>query len=322
MLYLNDEHLTELGTDWNAHCDVIEKAVACIVTNDYAQPVKPYLRYRDLTNRIIAMPAFIGGETNSAGIKWIASFPSNLDKGIRRANSVTILNKGETGEPYCILNTPVVSGIRTAAVTGLVLRKWLEVRQDQTEFNVGMTGFGPIGQLHLDMAFSLLGDRLKSFKIFDPRPVDEAKIPAEYRDRVEVVQSWEESFAGVDIFMTCTVSSAPYIDAEPIEGSLHLNVSLRDYKDSWVKYADVMLVDDWEEVNREKTDIEMMHINQGLNEDDVHPIQAVIKEGFFQALKPTDVVMFNPMGMAIFDIAVGEYLFNLASANSVGVSLN
>lgn len=321
MLYLNDEHVIGLNADWNELCSTIEEAVGCIARNDYAQPVKPYLRYRNLVNRIIAMPAFAGGNINSAGIKWIASFPGNIEKGIRRANSVTILNEGDTGIPYCIFNTPVVSGLRTAAVTGLVMRKWLEKQKQDRTYTVGMTGFGPIGKLHMDMAFTLLGDKLREFRIYDLRPVDINTIPEQYRSRVKISGSWEEAFDGADIFMTCTVSKAPYIDRAPVKGSLQLNVSLRDYKDSWMSFADVILVDDWEEVNREKTDIEMMHLNQGLKKEGVFEIASLLEADFFSRFGPEAVYMFNPMGMAVFDIATAHFLYKMAKERKAGVEL-
>ncbi len=49
---------------------------------------------------------------------------------------------------------------------------------------------------------------------------------------------WEARYDDADVFVTCTVSPAAYIDRRPKPGSLQLNVSLRDYKPEvfdWVK---------------------------------------------------------------------------------------
>ncbi len=146
--------------------------------NDVAQPIKPYLRYRDLANRIIAMPAFVGGDIAIAGIKWIASFPANIQKGIPRAHSVTILNAADTGAPLCVVNTSLISGIRTAAVTGVVLREYLENINHVAPLKVGITGFGPIGQLHLDMLSHIAADRVEEVRIYDIRSVDISKVPS------------------------------------------------------------------------------------------------------------------------------------------------
>jgi len=169
MKYISEQDIQQFPLDWNAQIDCIKAACFAVSNADYSQPIKPYLRFRDLSNRIIAMPAFIGGELNSAGLKWIASFPKNLQKGLQRAHSVIILNDVETGAPYCIINSGTVSGIRTAAVTGLMLKEWLKARTEGS-VNVGMTGFRPIGRLHYKMARSVLGDRLKSFRLYDLNP--------------------------------------------------------------------------------------------------------------------------------------------------------
>jgi len=126
MLYLNEKDLTKIGYNWNATIDNIEQAVHCLHNKDFVQPVKPYLRYRDLTNRIIALIAFVGGKINLAGIKWIASFPDNINHGLPRAHSVVILNNADTGAPVGIINTALLSIIRTASVSGLMIRYFLK----------------------------------------------------------------------------------------------------------------------------------------------------------------------------------------------------
>lgn len=320
MLYLNEQHLRSIGVNWKEMTELIRQACLALAHNDYAQPVKPYLRYRNRVNRIIAMPAFVGGEINKAGIKWIASFPGNIENGNPRAHSVTILNDASTGAPVCIINTAHISGIRTAAVSGFVLGEWLKKRSN-SKFKVGMTGFGPIGKLHLDMLFSLLGDRLGTVNIYELRNIDDAEIGEMYKGRVHICNSFAEAYDAADIFLTCTVSSAPYIETAPKKGSLHLNVSLRDYKSSWRQYADVIIVDNWEEVCRENTDIELMHVNQGLQKEEVYTICDLAEQDLFATVPENNVVMFNPMGMAVFDIATGSFFYNQAVQNAAGVVL-
>jgi N-[(2S)-2-amino-2-carboxyethyl]-L-glutamate dehydrogenase len=320
MLYLNEQDVLRIGTDWPAIISVINNACQTMSTEDFAQPVKPYLRYRDRKNRIIAMPAFLGGDTELAGIKWIASFPGNIDKGIKRAHSVTVLNDATTGVPVGIINTPLISGIRTAGVSGLIIDLWARYN-NKTGLKIGMTGFGPIGRLHIDMLFHLLKDRIETVRVYDIRPYDKETINTEWSDCIEFCNSWEDAFLDADLFITCTVSDKPYINKPPRKGSLHLNVSLRDYEASWMKYADVIIVDDWEEVCREKTDIEMMHLEHGLQEDQVYNIVQVAADDGIETLSPGKTVMFNPMGMSVFDIAVGGYFLDKAGKTSIGVDL-
>jgi len=126
MLYLNENDILKIGIDWNKTIDSIKEAVRCYRDKDYSQPIKPYLRYRDLKNRIIAMPAFLGGNFNISGIKWIASFPKNIESGKPRANSIIILNNANTGEVISSINTSLISTIRTASVSGLVIKNYIK----------------------------------------------------------------------------------------------------------------------------------------------------------------------------------------------------
>lgn len=320
MNYLNEKHVKQIGVDWNETINVIENTVKCLAKNDYAQPIKPYLRYRDLKNRIIAMPAFIGGSINMAGIKWIASFPDNINKRIPRAHSVTILNNSDTGEPVGIINTALLSIIRTASVSGLMIRYFEKIRELK-KIKIGIVGFGPIGQYHLKMCSSLLGSNIEQVFLYDINNIDINIIDKEIRDKVIIVDNWQKAYEGADIFITCTVSKASYIDIEPKPGSLHLNVSLRDYKThvfEWFRKA--IIVDDWDEVCRENTDIELMHLEKGLGKEQTFSIGDVMNnclESFFDG----DPILFNPMGMAVFDIAIASYYYNLSIKKSIGQKL-
>jgi len=318
MIYLNAKSIEEIGIHWEKLIDVIEEAVRCLAANDFAQPVKPYLRYRDLKNRIIAMPAFIGGAFDTAGIKWIASFPDNIKAGIPRAHSVVILNKAETGEPVGIINTALLSILRTASVTGLMIRYFDNLRRLK-DINVGIIGWGPIGRYHYKMCTEVFGEKISKIFLYDLREIDLSAINSPHRDKTVVVDRWEDAYSDADVFMTCTVSRAPYIDRPPKQGSLQLNVSLRDYKtDIFPFVKDSIIVDDWEEICREKTDIEMMHLEKGLNREDTKSIIDVVVGKCMKDYRDGVPVMFNPMGMAVFDMALGAYYLREANRGNIG----
>lgn len=318
MKYLNENHLKQLDLDWEETIGVIAETTGCLSTNDYAQPIKPYLRYKDMKNRIIAMPAYVGGACNMSGIKWIASFPDNINKGLSRAYSVVILNDAGTGKPEAVINTALLSAIRTASVSGLVIQRFVRARNPE-KITLGISGFGPIGRYHLKMCAAILGERIEKILLYDLKEIDLSEMPPDIVDKIEIADNWMETYDTADIFITCTVSKSPYINRQPKAGSLHLNVSLRDYMPvmfDW--FRESIIVDNWEEVCREQTDIEVMHKERGLQQAGTRSVIDVVYGDCIATYPPDMPVMFNPMGMAVFDIAIGTYfLHKLSQTNNI-----
>src|SRR6266567_3110140 len=58
--------------------------------------------------RIIALPAYLGNNFGVAGLKWIASYPGNIQRGFPRASAVLVLNNYETGYPFAILESSII----------------------------------------------------------------------------------------------------------------------------------------------------------------------------------------------------------------------
>lgn len=320
MLYLNDSHIRELGIDWQMLIDIIKDVIRIDDEGDCAFPLKPYLRFGDPGNRIIAMPAYVGGSFDLAGIKWIASFPLNHLHGLPRAHNTVILNDTETGKPLALLNSGMLSGLRTAAVSGVMLQAYTEARQP-AGLKLGIIGWGPIGRFHLDMCAAVLGGKLKEVILHDLRGIDPETVPADLRDITVITDDWRDAYHHADVIATCTVSPERYIDEAPGEGKLLLGVSLRDYIPESVADIKTIVVDDWDEVCRENTDVEQLHLRYGLQSSDVCTLGDVVCRGALFRREAAGTVYFNPMGLAIFDIGVAGHYWREAVKLGKGVKL-
>lgn len=320
MIYLHDGHIRGIGIDWRKLTDIVEEIVRVKDAGDCVHPLKPYLRFREPKNRIIAMPAFVGGSVPMAGIKWIASFPDNHRLGLPRAHNTIILNDPVTGEPVAFLHSGLLNGLRTAAVSGLMLRAYTAARHP-AKLRVGIIGWGPIGRLHLDMCAALLGDKLERVTLYDLKGIDRETVPEAVRSITDIADDWRQVYRNSEVCATCTVSAQRYIDETPPEGGLLLNISLRDYKPESVTRKKGIVVDDWREVCRENTDVEQLHLHHGLQESDVLTFADVVCREGLASLASEVPVFFNPMGLAVFDIGIAGYYLREALRLGRGIKL-
>lgn len=315
MLYLNDNDFLKFSISWDETIKEINKAVACIGQKDYSQPMKPYLRFKDNSNRIIAMPAYVGGNIDMAGIKWIASFPNNIKKSIPRASSVTVLNDTNTGIPLAIFNTAMVSIIRTASVSGYLLQEYNSFKQ-QLKYCIGIVGFGPIGQHHLKMCKSVLKNHIDKIYLYDKCEINISD------ELVTVCNSWKDVYEKSDIFITCTSSLERYIDLPALNNKLILDVSLRDFKEEALNsFAKPFIVDDWDEVNRENTDIEYYTKIGGIDKNNSITLCDIQNKKLNTFFNKSDNIFFAPMGMGVFDISIANYYYKYAIKNNIGTIL-
>lgn len=315
MLYLNNEDFSKISISWNETIGVIERALFCISKGDYSQPLKPYLRFKKDENRIIAMPAYVGGDIEAAGIKWIASFPKNIEKNIPRASSVTVLNDTNTGEVLAAFNSPMISIIRTASVSGYLIKKYLEFC-DSNRFAIGIIGGGPIGQHHIKMCKEIMNNKITKIYFYDRKKID---IPD---GEISVCDSWQEVYEKADIFITCTSSQTRYIDIPINKRKLILDISLRDFKKEAMKsFSRPFIVDDWEEVNRENTDIEYFAKIGDIRKENSITLCDIINSNLSVYYNEKDTIFFAPMGMGVFDVSIADYYYKFAQNNNIGVVL-
>jgi N-[(2S)-2-amino-2-carboxyethyl]-L-glutamate dehydrogenase len=193
--------------------DVVQAAYEAHSLGQSTLPHSSFLRFpNDPINRIIALPAFLSGDFELAGIKWIASFPDNVEKGLARASAVVVLNSARTGRPEAILEGSQISAQRTAASAALAART---LHADSAPTVVGLIGGGLINfetlrflkAVYPGLSQVLLFDTSAEHALrFKERCMDSLGLPD-----VRIVASISDVLAGAALVACATTAVEPHI---------------------------------------------------------------------------------------------------------------
>lgn len=286
-------------------------------------PHSVFLRFAHRpADRIIALPAYLGGEFDAAGLKWVSSFPGNHEAGLERASAVVILNSARTGRPRAILEGSVISARRTAASAALAAAR---LHGEAYAGPVGMVGCGPI---NLEVARFLLSvyPRATEFVLHDldegrARRFAEELAGLSGAASARVAADAAEVLGAAPLVSFATTTARPHVSdlsACPA-GATVLHVSLRDLSPEAILAAD-NVVDDVDHVCRAETSIHLAERLTGAR-DFIRCTLAEVLSGEAPARAegggPAPAV-FSPFGLGVLDVAVSDLVVRLARERGVG----
>jgi ornithine cyclodeaminase/alanine dehydrogenase-like protein (mu-crystallin family) len=325
ILYLSERDVARAV----AAIDVIEavaSALSAHANGETVLPAEAYLGWEHAGEplRSLSMPAVIEG---SAGVKLINANPENPARGLPRASGLIALFDIATGRPACILEGAHISYLRTAAVTALAAHL-LAARPVE---RLALLGAGTLARCHAKLLTQRLPE-LRDIRLYDIDASRAATLAAD-TDGAVVCSSAEETIRGAQLVVPVTTTTSGYIRHAWLEpGSLLVNVSLDDPLPEVVLHADTVFVDDWPLISADTRRLlgRMLRTGQIRGPNDAAPGSRTIDGELGDILigkhegrsRPDDIILVNPFGLAIEDIAVASRVHQQALRLGLGTALD
>lgn len=319
LLLIKAREITEILNNEEEIMDIVSKAYVAHTAGKSSLPQSVFLRFpNNKLNRIIGLPAYLEDDVNTAGIKWISSFPENIKHGIERASALMILNNIENGHAETILESSIISAKRTAASAAVAAKL---IHSNLNETVVGFVGCGRINK-EINVFLRKIFKNIKKLVVFDMLPERAEQFINDIKTEgveAEVASSVEEVLQKAPLVSFATTAGEPYIhDISSFSpNSTILNISLRDFTPKVILGAD-NIVDDLDHVCRESTSIHLAEQVCG-NRDFVRCPIADIITGKEKGRVEGKTAIYSPFGLGVLDLALACYVRKKAKEKGIGL---
>ena len=331
ILFLSNKAMERAGVnDMNAAIREVEQAYILNQTGDVINPGKCVLRWgnsvedENVLGRINAMPGYVGGAYDLAGIKWIGSGPMNYKQGLPRASVTMILNDPGTKLPVCIADGTAISAMRTGASGGVAIR--LLSKSDARTMLI--CGAGAQAHTQLEAAV-LVRPTIEQVQVYDIVEANalryigicEKKYPG---IRFELVKDLESVARQADIIDCVTLAMEPFIKGAWLKkGALVMNMADFEVDEVCVERADKVVVDFWEGVkHRMISTVALMWRDGKFKDEQLHGELGQLLLGEKAPRENDDeIIYFNAVGAGILDIAVAARCYRTAQKEGYGMTI-
>src|SRR5437867_13354214 len=307
---INGKTVFEIVRAHPSECiQIVREAYLAHADGRSVNPDSYFLRFPQKPDcRIIALPAYLGNGFDVVGLKWIASYPGNIQRGFPRASALLVLNSYETGYPFAVLESSGISAARTAASAALAAY-WLE-GQSRRAHSLGIVGTGFIARYVYDFLVDT-GWEIEEVRLYDTSPVEAEKFRntacrLEHHRTVTVAPDVTQLLRASDLIVLTTVASAPHVtDAALFEHNpLVLHISLRDLAPE-ILLRSQNVVDDVEHVMKANTSPHLTEQQTGDRSFVTGTLADIMLER--RSVDRSRPIIFSPFGMGMLDLAVGKW---------------
>ena len=160
---ISAREMDRLGIAMGEVMDAVETGFAAMGNGLGQMPAKLGVHPRE-DSFIHAMPCYLGGAIDRAGVKCVSAYPGNPAKGLPYITGVMVLNDPETGTPLAVMDAARITAWRTGAASGVYARHFGDPQSE----SVAVIGTGVQARTNL-LAMNEVFPGLREVRCCGPR---------------------------------------------------------------------------------------------------------------------------------------------------------
>lgn len=305
----------------------VEAAHADIARATAAQPAPASLHLASSPATFLAMAALADRQALAA-VKVLADVPGNAPAGLPVQRSVLVLLSQATGACEAIIHGQIPTRMRTAAASAVASR---HLSRPDSKI-LGLIGAGDLAVEHVAALMEVRTiKRVRVWSRTETRTAEfSTRIAADFPDVVvEPVRSPRDAFVGTDIVCTLTPSREPIVEGAWFAPGQHINAvgapprpDHREIDSAGMARASIVL-DSRATATQESGDLILAIADGTLSADTKLPELGEVIAGLAKGrTSPDDITLYNSVGIAMQDLAIGSLLLARARQKGVGLELD
>lgn len=317
--YLSEADVRALMPPMVEVLDVIEEALGHHGNEQTQMPPKIDLAPGG-DNFIHAMPAYVE-PMGALGMKWVAGYPGNREKGLPYISGSVLLNDPDTGRPMALLDAAHITAVRTAACTAVTAKHLADPNSEV----FSIIGCGVQGRANIEALLAVFprAERMLAFDIDVERQADFADEVMTTFDLASVIPPEpQEACEGGHVIVTSLPivhDPSPAIEPDWIQtGTLCVPLDFdASFTPAAFERADLFVTDDKDQFDRYRSKGYFKDIPDPTGE-----VGAVVAGKQPGRPDGAPIIIAANLGLGILDVALSAHLFRLAETQNAGTSLS
>ena len=322
--FFSQEELREAGLTMKVALEAVEQTFRLYGEGKVILPDKMILDLNEKERgRINGLCAYVGGDMDLCGLKWIASFPHNpAAYGLPRATALLILNDSWKGVPLAVMDGTLISALRTGAVAG-ISAKYLAKKDSVVAALIGTSVIARSSACALKETLPHVTEmRVYSIDPSEKRERFASELSDELKRSVMSVDTPEKAVKGADVIVTATTADERIVRNQWVgRGTLFVHLGSYQEEDyETITSSNKIVVDSWDAVKHRGTPVlAKMHREGIIRDEDIYAEIAEIVCGKKKGREYADERIFClPIGLGMLDIGLAGRVYKMAIARGFG----